>query len=591
MKRVSQEKIVSVILLAEASPAEQINQHLQNIVSQTYKNLDIIVSYISTNNLTDLIARWNETSFNIQWLPCPEGIELLNNAISKADGEYIFYKTVNPVIWYSRHIEHHIELFYDQKFKSLWSYSFLEYRNIKEQNQPINVAGYRINTDNILKEQVLLDELVHHISVKPEWEKCIIKTQNNQIMFLPGMVFQNWKKYRFVNPTEITITQWIDPQPQQQIVEIGKPVSLNNVTEEVIETENGDLDVKVEFPTLVGNIQYEEHNNKILEKIEKIEPEKIKTIAIKRTIGMGDVILTEPIFKVLRKKYPNAKITMYVGNSRGAKDIVKYFKSKPDEIIDIDENLIVQDYLYTQKGYDLRFDLDLSYESHLGFNYIDAYFKTIGLKEIMVNDGNDNLEMVKYVKDEEKIPQLEYIEERIIKEKYVAVELAGSGWGGKELEIEKWKQVLHLFTIGQGYKIAFVSNQKTINEFALPVGNDNLFINSNNDFNTMLNYLRYCEFFIGTDCGPMHIATGFGKKCFVINGSALSTKTSYSKNIYAVKNNNLTCLGCKHRQFLNDNGQGGLTFVAKCENTNQYQCMKDITTDYLLEEFAKFIKL
>lgn len=584
MKKVSQEQIVSVVLLAEVSPAEQIHQQLQNITSQTYKNLDILVSYKIGADLSQLISRWNDTSYNIQWIESNEGLDLLNKPIEKAIGEYVFYKTVNPIIWMTRHIEHHLELFVEQKGKALWSYSFLEYRNIKEQNLPFNSLGYRINTDNIPKEQILLDELVHHISLKPEWEKCIAKVENTQqILFLPGLVFQNWKKFRFVNPTEITVTQWIDPQPQQNI-ELGKPISSNSVNEEVIENESGDLDVKIEFPTLVGNVQYKEHNKAILNKINKLDPEKIKSIAIKRTIGMGDVLLTEPVVRALKIKYPNAKVTMYVGNSRGAKDIVQYFKSKPDEIIGIEENLLVQDYLYSQKGFDLRIDLDLSYESHLSYNYIDAYFETAGFDEKFIPDKDDNLELIKYVKDEEKIPQLEYNQERIIKEKYVAIELFGSNWSGKQFSNQlKWQQTI-LKAKELGYKIVFLSNINPIREIAD-------IVNDNNDFNLLLNYLKYCEFFIGTDCGSMHIATGFNKKCFVINGTALSNKTSYSKNIYAVTNKELTCLHCKGRQFVNDNGQGNITFVTKCEHSKEkeYECMNGISQEYLLEEFNKFI--
>lgn len=587
MKRVNQDSLVSIIVLAESSPLDAINQNLQNIVTQTYKNLDIVVSYTQGYDISSVINRWNETSFNIQWLQCNEGLDLLNIPLSKCLGEYIFYKTINPIIWLPRHIEHHIELFKDQKGKALWSYSFLEYKNILEQNQPLNTINWRINTENLQKEQIILDELVHHISLKPEWEKCIAKIENqdNKILFLPGLSLINWKQYRCVNPTEITIIQWMNIQETQQQLGIGKPVSLNNVSEEVIEVDDN-LDIKIEFPTLVGNVEYKDHNNKVLERIKKVDPEKIKSIAVKRTIGMGDVILTEPIFKALKIKYPNAKITMFVGNSRGAKDIVKYFKSKPDEIIGIDETLIVQDYLYSQKGFDIRIDLDLSYESHLGYNYIDAYFETSGFEEKFLNDGNDNLELIKYVKDEDKIPKLEYTEERIIKEKYVAFEFSGSGWGGKQIDIAKWRSIVELLIVNE-YKIVFVSNQMAIDhEFQ-----ESVIINKDNDFNLMLNYIKYCDFFIGTDCGPMHISQGFDKKAFIINGSALSKLTSYSKNIYPVTNKELTCLGCKSRQFLNNNGQGGITFVSVCElsKDKEFSCMKGLTPEYLLKEFENFI--
>ena len=134
-----------------------------------------------------------------------------------------------------------------------------------------------------------------------------------------------------------------------------------------------------------------------------------------------------------------------------------------------------------------------------------------------------------------------------------------------------------------GYKIVYLSNINPIRELGDVV-------NENNDFNILLNYLKYCEFFIGVDCGDLHISQAFEKFAFVINGAALSSKTSYSKKIYSVTNKNLTCLCCKSRQFLNDNGQGGVTFVSHCElpKDKEFSCMKDITSEYLLSEFINF---
>ena len=41
------------------------------------------------------------------------------------------------------------------------------------------------------------------------------------------------------------------------------------------------------------------------------DTEDISSIAIKRTMGMGDVVLVEPIIRKLKEKYPNVPITLY----------------------------------------------------------------------------------------------------------------------------------------------------------------------------------------------------------------------------------------------------------------------------------------
>lgn len=572
---VTKDILATVIVLAEKSPVDTIHQNLSNIFAQTHKNLDVIVSCVEGNDVSSLIAKWEHTTFNITWLTSKQGLELISSPIKSALGEYIFYKSMNSIVWYPRHIEHHLELFTYDKRKSLWSFSHIEYKNLQEQGQMLNSMGWRISNTPV-KEQIIIDELVHHISVKPEWDKCIAII-NGQQAFVPGLIVDQFKKFKVIEPKEITVVQWTSQQQPQQI-QLGVPVSLNNVDEKV-EDIDGELKVRVEYPTLVGNIQFAQHNATVRDRMKLLNPLDVKKIAIKRTIGMGDVILVEPVIRALKIKYPNASITMYAGDGRGASEIVKNFDSKVDTIIPIPEVTLAQDHLYSQKGFDLRFDFDLAYESRKNVKYIDAYFETAGFEE-RIEDVNGELQVIKFVNDAEKVQRLVYDKEAIIKEKYVAVELAGSGWQGKEWDVEKWNKILTNIR-EHGIKIAYVSTYR--------MGIKGDYVNEKNDFDTMLNYLKYCDFYIGSDCGPMHVATGFGKKCFVICGAAMSHMTSYSKKIYEVANRNLTCLHCKGRNFYNQTETGQITFVSKCDNLDLYACMKKLEADYVLQEFHKFL--
>ena len=129
-----------------------------------------------------------------------------------------------------------------------------------------------------------------------------------------------------------------------------------------------------------------------------------------------------------------------------------------------------------------------------------------------------------------------------------------------------------------GYSIAVLGN------FKIPASYD--YLNKQNDFNIMLNYLKYCDVYIGADNGCLHVANGFSKYCFVVAGAALPSFTTKGSNVYQCVNN-LQCLHCKGRQYFNQLDQG-ITFVSKCENTDQYACMKKLQTNYVLEEFNKF---
>jgi len=348
--------------------------------------------------------------------------------------------------------------------------------------------------------------------------------------------------------------------------------------------QDGNLVVKCEYPTVVGNVQWMQHNELVRSRFANIPPTDIKKIAVKRTIGMGDVVLAEPAIRALKKKYPNAAIDFFVGESRGSTDIAKLFACKPTVIsmTGLGEAPVIQDYLYDQKGYELRFDLDLAYESRRNTRYIDAYLDVIGFKEEVV-ERDGQLVVEHPVPEAERIPQLTWDNPtpRLIANKYVTVTLEGSGWPGKEWDVEKWK-VLLLKIQMMGYQLVFTSPQR------VPPGIENSIVNEKVDFDTMLNFLYYADFHIGADNGPMHIASAFGKPCFILGGAALTRFTTPNPLVYGVSKTDLTCLHCKGRQFFNDNGQGGVTFVARCENQDQYACMTKLDVDYVESEFDKF---
>jgi ADP-heptose:LPS heptosyltransferase len=571
--------IATVIVLAERAPSEVVHQTIANVFNQTYKNLDVIVTYFKRDdNLTEVKDRWATTSFPIRFIETTEGFELLYQPLREANGEIVFYKSVNPVFWLPRHIQHHMDLFkYDNKAE--WSYSFLEYRNMDEQNQFLNSLGFRVDT-KLNPQQVVIDEIVHLKTITPAWQNCIANINGNNVFF-PGLIVNFFKDKRCAIPKEITVNQWQKIQPPQP-PQFGFPKSNVNPVEEVVE-QDGNLVVKCEFPTILGNSQWLQHNELVRSRFANIPPTDIKKIAVKRTIGMGDVVLAEPAIRALQKKYPNATVDFYVGESRGSTDIAKLFACKPNVIsmTGMGEAPLIQDYLYDQKGYDLRFDLDLAYESRKNTRYVDAYLDVLGYKdEVVEKDGQ--LVVDHPVPEAERVPQLSYTPtERIVAEKYVSVTLEGSGWPGKEWNIQNWKPLLEKIQKA-GYKLVFTSNQAKILE-------ENVVLNETNDFDKMLNYLYYADFHIGADNGPMHVAAAFGKPCFILCGAATTKFTTPSPLVYGVSKPDLTCLHCKGRQFFNDNGQGGVTFVARCENQQDpHACMTKLEVPYVESEFDKF---
>ena len=292
-------KQVSVIVIAELAPKQKISDCINLILNQTYKNVEILISYFKRNDIDDLKKSFFQVP-NIFWIESEQGFDIIQRPLKEASGNYIFYKSINPIIWYPRHIEHHLDLFNWNK-KAQWSFSFVELKNVLEFQQPYNTINWRLDKAP-KQEQLLLDEIVHTKEIVPEWEKCLASfDEGKTATFMPGLILEQFKHYSVVIPEEITVSQWIDPRPPKQV--LGQPISINNPNEEVIELEDGQLGIKIEYPTLVGNAEFNEHNRIVYDRIKSLDPLDIKKIAIKRTMGMGDVLLTEPVIKMLKKKF------------------------------------------------------------------------------------------------------------------------------------------------------------------------------------------------------------------------------------------------------------------------------------------------
>ena len=128
-------------------------------------------------------------------------------------------------------------------------------------------------------------------------------------LFYPGYAVKQWieDKARGTIPAEITVIQWEKvgggPPNEQELEEfykqVGTPASTE-IKEEPIETDEG-IEIKRVLPTVVGNRHFKEYTDSILKVIGQTED--ISEIAIKRTIGMGDILVTEPILRKTKETF------------------------------------------------------------------------------------------------------------------------------------------------------------------------------------------------------------------------------------------------------------------------------------------------
>ena len=525
--------LVSVILITEDATDEDVFNTFKNITEQTHKKIDIIISTFR-EDIDDLKEKCAKLHLDVRWAQQGPGKDFLSDILELVDGEVIFYKTVNNCLWFPRHIQSHIESF-NKDTGTKWALSHVEKRNIDQHDNPYNTLSFRIDNPPH-PDNITLDEICHYKGLKVDWGACLVQ-KDDIPLFYPGYAVKQWieDKARGTIPAEITVIQWEKvgggPPNEQELEEfykqVGTPASTE-IKEEPIETDEG-IEIKRVLPTVVGNRHFKEYTDSILKVIGQTED--ISEIAIKRTIGMGDILVTEPILRKTKEKYPDAKITYYTAKP----DIIKYFETQPDDVVTIDENEVVKDYLSEVES-QVKFDLDLAYESREETSFVDAYAQVIDLE---------------FTDQHDKHPRLIYNEKPLVDEKYVVVVGDGSGWPGKTWDIEKYAEVIkYVKTLGyKVYETGSTFTEESEDKY------------HQCEFDEMINLIANCQFYIGTDNGPMHIARGFNKPCFIIAGAALPYYSSPNRdNIYYIQDITHPGFGIKHKQFFNLT-DSGLTFV------------------------------
>ena len=153
----NKDTLASVILLGEASSDDDIQAAVKNIFEQTHKNIDLIVS-IFNKNISDQLKDFCSNLFlNVRWVMHEPSPNFIQELVEKVEGTLVFYKSVNNVLWFPRHIEAHIEEFNNDP-KLRWGLSHIENRNLDQANSPYNTLSYRIDNPPH-PEAVSIDEI------------------------------------------------------------------------------------------------------------------------------------------------------------------------------------------------------------------------------------------------------------------------------------------------------------------------------------------------------------------------------------------------------------------------------------------------
>lgn len=296
-------------------------------------------------------------------------------------------------------------------------------------------------------------------------------------------------------------------------------------------------------------------------KISKDDLLCINKLAVKRTMGMGDALLTLPFIQHIKNINPNIKIDFY-----SKYDFRPYMKNPKliDEYYKLEDNSIFKDIESVE--YDIILDFDLCYENQNNGRAFKDYYSSF------FEDG--------IITDETMI-----VLESTGKHNTVILVGEGSGWQGKEPDMDIIEALARTITNDNDNKYVLVEpGFNRISHYA------NI-TNPENSFDKLFELCGSSTFYVGTDSGVAHIMNLMGKPCFVIGGMVNPMLTLYNAELTTiVGKTELLCFGCCHNmKGFKTTSNGNSTFVRECLNPNQYQCMKQLSVSDVLEEFDKFL--
>jgi heptosyltransferase-2 len=282
---------------------------------------------------------------------------------------------------------------------------------------------------------------------------------------------------------------------------------------------------------------------------------KYRRILIVRTDRIGDVLLSTPVIKALRQKYPQAYISMIV--SPYARDIVE---ANPylDEVIIYDKDIKHKSWMRSlkfasrlkKKRFDLAIILHPINRMHLiaflagiplrlGYNrkfgFLNNFRKTHTKQEGLRHEAEYNLDLLSDlgvggnardlfmpIKTESEQWVRDLLASNGIKEtdKLLAIN-PGASCPSKIWPADRFAQVAETLAKRHNFRILIVAGAKDIplaNMVAQKLGDRALNLSGKTSVSHLASILKRCSLFISNDSGPVHIASSLGVPVISIFG-------------------------------------------------------------------------
>lgn len=295
-------------------------------------------------------------------------------------------------------------------------------------------------------------------------------------------------------------------------------------------------------------------------------------VCIHRSLGgIGDILMITPLLQAIKETFPKCILTFSI-DTKGAGDLYySLIKNNPY----IDE--VVSAHLINKTDYHIFKDITsvcLSYENvqKIPLNRIDIFAQACGFKL-------KKPKVFYKVEDNEKEWAHEFLIQHthdLYKNNPLYIFLHTASFDKKRSwPIHKYLELIKLMSV-HNHNIVYV-----INDFQslYPYWNNHKNVINVSQFKIreMAALLNECDFFVGPDSGPMHIAGALNKPGLTLFGSIPpEARINHYPQLHSITVKNLACLGCYYK---------GCPFQIKCMTSlkaeDVYNKIKDINHEIL----------
>ena len=314
---------------------------------------------------------------------------------------------------------------------------------------------------------------------------------------------------------------------------------------------------------------------------------KINSILLFKLRYIGDVLMTTPAIRLLRKSYPDAHITMVV--NKGTEDVIRY-NPHINRILTVDRNSVKNAPLFKRISQNLDFlkslreqhyDISIDFASGdraaylsllAGVPYRIGFSSGEGWRRVILNriiDIPNNIHTVmRYLlildealglrtedtamelytdkADDDHITEL--LKKNNLEEKKIVVIHTGGRYWFKRWQADKWASLIDLiqFELGLSVVITGTENERkdigdTISRLKTPACS----IAGQTTVLQLASLLKKAKLFIGNDSGPMHIAAASGTPVIALHGPTDPSVWGPWGKGHTVISSHVSCSPCK----------------------------------------------